>query len=52
MFLDINFSIDFGRKRPEPDETMERDTAVDSMIIHAEDATTPEMHLGFRPNEY
>ena len=50
MFLEINFSIDFGKKRP--DETVERDTAVDSMIIHAEDATTPEMHLGFRPNEY
>ena len=50
MFLDINFSIDFGRKRPEPDT--ERDTAVDSMIIHAEDTGTPELHLGFRPNEY
>lgn len=49
MFLDINFSIDFGKKRPT--ETMEHDSAVDSMIIHADDTTPPEMHLGFRPNE-
>ena len=49
MFLDINFSIDFGRKRA--DEPMERDSAVDSTIIHADDTTPPEMHLGFRPNE-
>ena len=48
MFLDINFSIEFGKKRPT--ETMEHDSAVDSMIIHAEDSTTPELHVGFRPN--
>ena len=48
MFLDINFAIDFGKKRPT--ETMERDSAVDSMIVHAEDSTTPELPVGFRPN--
>lgn len=52
VFLDINFSIDFGRKRPEPDETIERESAVDAMVIHAEDTTTPELHVGFRPNDY